>query len=214
MAKGIEKELTAVTKVTRDKDEGDQPYFARLAGAISKLKDPDWDRLSEPAQLWANSAQIAVEKKAAIPNFDGEVPDDKDAKATKATAKDKEVKAPAAKKGAKADKTEKAAKPAKAEAKTKEAEKKAPAKKEAKAAPAKKGAKAAANGEGRGRKGSWPMTAKIKVVAKENPHRSGTKNFKRFEKYKNGMTVEQAIAAGAEWANMRYLTNLGHLEIS
>lgn len=37
---------------------------------------------------------------------------------------------------------------------------------------------------------------KIKVLAKENPKRKGTKAHAQFAKYKTGMTVEEARSAG------------------
>jgi hypothetical protein len=47
--------------------------------------------------------------------------------------------------------------------------------------------------------------AKIKILAKENPHRPGTKLFKYFAKYKDGMTVGAAKKAGIPTRNIAYL---------
>lgn len=61
--------------------------------------------------------------------------------------------------------------------------------------------------------GSYPLTAKISMKTKENPHRTGTILHKQFAKYKNGMTVQQALDAGVVWANLRYLSALEHIKI-
>jgi hypothetical protein len=56
-------------------------------------------------------------------------------------------------------------------------------------------------------------TATIKVLAKENPHREGTKLFKYFSKYKDGMTVAAAEKAGIPPKNIAYLKSLGHIKV-
>jgi hypothetical protein len=48
---------------------------------------------------------------------------------------------------------------------------------------------------------------KIKIVAKENPHRSGTKLYNYFKKYKDGMTVAAAKKAGIPPKNIAYLAS-------
>lgn len=103
--------------------------------------------------------------------------------------------APAPKKGKKGDKAE----PVKG-------------KKEAKAEP-KKADKKAKPLEGRGPKGKFAKTDKIKVLVKENPFREGCKAHTRFGSIKTGMTIEEAVAAGAPRSHIRWAETLGHLEI-
>lgn len=54
----------------------------------------------------------------------------------------------------------------------------------------------------RGPKGVDPQKTKIRVLAKENPKREGSKAHARFEVYENGMTVEDALAAGVTTADL------------
>lgn len=73
------------------------------------------------------------------------------------------------------------------------------------------------------KKGSKPMQAasgdrinddaKIKILVKENPHRSGTKLFGYFKKYKDGMTVAAAKKAGIPPKNIQYLQGLGSIKV-
>lgn len=98
---------------------------------------------------------------------------------------------------------------------TKPAAKKASAKKAApkasakKTAPPKKADKA--NGAKRGRKGQFDLADKIQILAKENPRRGKLKQM--FEKYKNGMTVEQALGVGITRGNMRRDVARGNIKI-
>lgn len=77
--------------------------------------------------------------------------------------------------------------------------------------------KAAANGKkaasGLGPKGKFSKTDKVKVVPKENPFRAGTKCHVWFGFIQNGMTVEEAVVAGAPRHHIRWAHSLGHLEI-
>ena len=97
-----------------------------------------------------------------------------------------------------------AKKPAKA---TKKAAKKAsPAKKAASNGAKKVGAKSGK--ETRGRKGAFPLEAKIAVKVKENPHRPKSKDFSKFKALEgrgNGaVTVAKALESGADWGYLRY----------
>jgi hypothetical protein len=47
-----------------------------------------------------------------------------------------------------------------------------------------------------GKAQTFSPEAKITVLAKENPKRKGTAEFKRFAKYKSGMTVAAAKELG------------------
>jgi len=51
----------------------------------------------------------------------------------------------------------------------------------------------------------FPLTAKIRLVAKENPHRNGTNDFAKFKKLSAGMTVAKALATGVDRGYLRYM---------
>jgi hypothetical protein len=67
----------------------------------------------------------------------------------------------------------------------------APAKKPAPAAKKKAPAKKAAPPA----RAKFSDTAKIKLLAKENPRRKGTEAYERFAKFKDGMTVGEFVKA-------------------
>jgi len=107
-----------------------------------------------------------------------------------------------------------AAAPKKA-AKKEAAPKKAAAKKEPapkKAAPAKKEG-AAPKTNGAGRHGKFADDAKIKIIAKDNPFREGSKAAERFSALKSGMTVKEAKKVGATSVDLQANVNRGYLEI-
>ena len=62
--------------------------------------------------------------------------------------------------------------------------------------------------ETRGRKGAFPLEAKIAVKVKENPHRPKSKDFSKFKALEgrgNGaVTVAKALESGADWGYLRY----------
>lgn len=186
------KELLEVAKVSpKTAKETDQEFLARLYAKANKITDAAWEKLSDDAQTWVNDAGKASEDGQDLPVLEG-----LDAEAAEETEEEAEEAAP--------KKERKAAKKA------------APEKKAAKEKPAKaaKSAKAPAKKkEGRGRPSEFPMDAKITIKAKENPHRAGTILHKQFAKYKSGMTVEKALAAGVLLVNIRYLSKLGHIKV-
>jgi hypothetical protein len=54
---------------------------------------------------------------------------------------------------------------------------------------------------------------RIHLLVKENPKRKGSKEAKRFDKYRNGMTVEQAKAAGMDNLNLTRDVMLGYIKV-
>ena len=62
-------------------------------------------------------------------------------------------------------------------------------------------AKTKSNGNGTTHKAFAP-DAKITLLVKDNPKRKGTKEAKRFDKYRNGMTIAQAYEAGMNSLNL------------
>jgi hypothetical protein len=63
-----------------------------------------------------------------------------------------------------------------------------------------------ANGEGgkRGRAPTVDMGLKIKILVDGNPKRQGSSSYKRFAKYENGMTVEEALKKGVKSADIHW----------
>ena len=65
----------------------------------------------------------------------------------------------------------------------------------------------------RGRQPLFANTAKIRVLVRGNPHRTGTDRFRRWGNYQNGMTVAKALEAGFNYANLRFSVADGHIAI-
>lgn len=68
------------------------------------------------------------------------------------------------------------------------------------------------NGTG-GRARKFELTAKVTVLAKENPHRKGTWGFKQFEMYRTGMTVGTLLEKGAKVAYLSWNVSRGDIKI-
>lgn len=56
----IEQELQTATKIAQKKNEDPQKYLTRLALAVTKLKDPEWEALSSEGQEWVNGAAEVI----------------------------------------------------------------------------------------------------------------------------------------------------------
>jgi hypothetical protein len=69
-----------------------------------------------------------------------------------------------------------------------------------KSAKAPKAAKAKSNGAVKAH--AFNPEHKITLLVKENPKRKGTKEAKRFDKYRNGMSVAQAYEVGMNALNL------------
>lgn len=89
---------------------------------------------------------------------------------------------------------------------TKEAAKKAAVKSETKVAAKPATVKKA-------RAGAYAPTDKIKVIAKSNPKREGSIQYKRFAATKTGMTVEAAAKHGVDTATLRGWEQQGHVTV-
>lgn len=172
----IQAELCEITKVVKKDGEGQQPFLRRLFEKVNDLEDDDWKKLSNDAQEWCNNAADAIKAKSALPSLNG---------GSNGADAGEEVPKP---KGKKASKSAKAA---------------APKKEAAAKAPAKAKTKAKADGQ-RGREGPYALDSKITLVVKDNPKRAGTKAHKLYAKYKNGMTVGEALKAGFYWTYLQY----------
>lgn len=210
----IETEFQEITKVKPEPGEGEQEYRVRLLTAAANIfdaddkkpghKDETWLKLSDPAQEWFNYASPLMAGGQEVPHFDVKIPKEPESlQAPEPYAAGEEVAEEA---------------PAKPRRKKKRMAKKKPKvikkkKKLVRKTKAKVAKRAATNGSGRGRKGTFPLTAKIKFLVDENPHRAGSKLHAYFNLYENGMTVEEALKAGVVWENLRYLTEQGIIQI-
>jgi len=67
-----------------------------------------------------------------------------------------------------------------------------------------KTAKPATEGGRKGRAPAWPLDAKIKVLAKENPKRAGSASFDRFALYSKNATVGDFLAAGGTSGDLHW----------
>ena len=226
VSESIQKEVTTLTKLAPKTGESADDFSRRVAKRVNVLADKDdqnWEALSEDAQAWVNGVITADANETTIDTLS--VPEGEPAEepapeeeassepAEEATEEESSVsEGKSAKKGAAKKKAapKKAAEP--------KADKKVAAPKPAKAAkPAKepKVAKAKSNGPTtRGRKSNFEPDQKIKLLVKENPHREGTKLFKMFAKYKDGMTVGELVKAGIPYSNIRYLAQTAqHIKV-
>ena len=68
--------------------------------------------------------------------------------------------------------------------------------------------------ERRGHGPLYPSDARITVLVEENPHRVGSGRYRRWSKYRTGMTVAEALKAGLNRANLRWSVLDGHISIS
>ena len=185
---------------------------------VNHMSDEAWNALPEPVQVWANEVLATRDndkKHETLLLVEGEAEEEEaESEAEEAEAESEEAEAET-----EAEPPKKVAKPKTARAskekessvekRTKTAKPKVVAKpKVAKPEKPAKAAKPKAKNGGTAPRGRQPMfadDAKIKILAKENPHRSGTRLHKLFDKYENGMTVAEAIEAGIPRVNIRYL---------
>jgi hypothetical protein len=56
----------------------------------------------------------------------------------------------------------------------------------------------------RGRRGAYPMESTITILAESNPKRPGSKAAQDFDRYKTGMTIEEALKAGIGWNDIKW----------
>lgn len=70
----IEQELRDAADVTPKSKEKRQDFLRRLALAVQKLPDEDWEKLSNPAQLWNNAASelLKADKASDVKDFEEE----------------------------------------------------------------------------------------------------------------------------------------------
>ena len=192
----IRAELEKLLKLKQKEGETLQTYALRLARRASNdsvVSDDDWERLQEQTQRWVNGVIEDADEKGLPPMLPPEL------------LKLEPTPEPAAKR--------KAAKAAPAEAAKKVDSGK---KKDGKKAP-KEAAKPAAVGNGSrvGRLPSkYPTTARIKLLREGNPYRTNTKGASGYSKYREGMTVKQALAAGIHRHQISYDARHGNIAVA
>lgn len=173
----ILKELQAALK-TKTTD------LVKLAVGANELNQGGWDSLSDEAQAWVNGT-LEERDKAKEEDREPEY-EALDADAESEAETEAEAEPVKAKGNAKAKAKAEAKEPVSAKAKTTTAKK---------AKPPRKAAKKAAKGKTGVSRPRLPGTAKIVIVAKENPYREGSIGHKAFAKYKNGATLDETLKA-------------------
>jgi hypothetical protein len=63
------------------------------------------------------------------------------------------------------------------------------------------------------RKSAFNREHKIHLLVKDNPKRKGTKEAKRFDKYRKGMSIAQAKELGMDKLNFSRDVALGYIKI-
>lgn len=192
----VREELEAATGSSRRVREANEAYRERLMVAVNELSDEAFGELSEEAQNWMDAAVKAFDEDRASPPF----PDEPHV-GVDVTSLERPLPKPAKGEPALTSETQSASTAPAKSAEAKKAPKAAP-----KATPKKSAAPKAPKPKGppRNRKGAFEDTQKIKVLAKENPRREGTGRFKRFAKYKNGMTVAEARKLGIKGRHLAF----------
>ena len=64
-----------------------------------------------------------------------------------------------------------------------------------------------------GRRPTLPSDARIKILARGNPHVKGSKVARRFAKYANGMTVAQLIEKGGTRSDLKFQLDHGWVKL-
>lgn len=206
MTAEIQKEVLDLTKGKPKSGESAEDFTKRSLkklNAIFSADEDKWGTLSENTQAWINkSTQEGVEEVdlLELPEVEDEPADEADeeeAASEEAAEEDDEVEQKPKKAKIARAKPVKAAKPPK--------EKKV---KVAKAKVAKD-----TNGGGKGRKPNFAPDQKIRLLVDENPHRPSSGRYKRWSKYKEGMTVAQALSAGLNFGNLNHSVKDGHIKV-
>ncbi|HVX90860.1 MAG TPA: hypothetical protein VHC20_04495 [Candidatus Paceibacterota bacterium] len=187
MSESVASEILKLAKVTRQPEEDEQSFLARVVRAANEVfnkdkNDETWETISEPTQNWINECvtALASKDKPPLPPLPG-------LEAIKTEGSQEEATPGATKKAKTA-----AAKPKKS---------------------AKSGNGHTKIAKARGPKGKFSPAHKIKMLG-ENPYRDGTKGAVWWGKYKNGMTVQAAIDAGVPRAQVRFDLKKKHISLA
>lgn len=213
----IQIQVLTLTKIKPKVGETSEAFTLRAVKKLHGLSNEAWEALPDPVQVWVNSNMLADEKGQqlellTLSETESAEPEEPEAEAAEEPAEEETEEAPVEGEEKEPVVATKSAK--------KSAGKKAPAVKPAKKAAAPKAAAAATvkpakakSGETRGRKGAFPLDAKIKVLVDENPKRKGSASAKRFSKYADGKTVAELLKAGVGWNDLRWDSVHKHISI-
>lgn len=199
----VKEQVLALTKLKPKDGESSHDFTMRAVKKLHGSSDEEWEKISDPVQAWVNDTMLADEKDAELDLL--EVPEVEAASEAEPESETATEESEAEAEGAEEKEQEKVV-----ESKS---VKKSNGKKPAKVKVEKK-VSAKKSGETRGRKGTFPLDAKIKVLAKENPKRSGSAAAKRFSKYADGKTVAELLKAGVQWGDLRWDSTHEHIRIS
>lgn len=182
-------DLQRVVRLAAVPGETPEDYTKRLIRKVAALTDDEWELLDTESQVWANDATDALRSRRPLPLPAGVQQWLRDAGAVV------EEEAPKGRR-------KRAVAP------------------EAEATPAeekiKQPGKAKKPNAGRnvvGRKGKFTTDAVISLLV-SNPYRETSKAHGVFKKYREGMTVAEAVAAGIGRAYIRWDINHRHIEVS
>lgn len=193
-------ELMSATRVETRPGETPAEFAQRLARKANDLTDDKWESLHNDTQAWANSAIESLRAKKNIPlpeGIEALFPDEDDKDPLEAEP-DEDGVIPDELEGEPTPKPQ-------VKAKTKAAPKAAAKTAKVKAAPASKAT---------GRRGKFKEGAKITIVSgKEEPFRAGTKCAEWFSYIRTGMTIAEAVAAGAPRNHVRWAHSNGFIKI-
>lgn len=188
-ARSVMDELLEDLRIAPKPGEQSAAFLVRLMKKVNSAPDDVWEGLSEEAQSWYNDAATAREERQPIPLPEGFTTIFEEELASSEEEEDLQPKTLTPKK---------------------EAPRKAVPAKKAPRAPNPDQHRGAA---GAGRKGKYAEGAVITVRAGQNPFRAGTKAYGWFSCIETGMTLSEAVAAGAPRSHIRWAHSLGHLDI-
>ena len=184
----VASELQTATSLPILQGESPEDYTKRLVRKAAALSDDAWEVLEPDTQLWMNRATEALSKRQPLPLPPG-IEELFEGVGGEEAPKGRQRKV------------------------ARTVAPKAPP--PAKAAPAAKAVKKAGVGRNvAGRKGKFTTDAVISLLVEGNPYRETSKAHGVFKKYKDGMTVTEAINAGIGRAYIRWDINHQHIEVS
>lgn len=228
-------ELGQAFKLRKQEGESFTDFAMRASARVNKCTDAQWKELSAELQTWNNSVMELTEGKSRedvpeLPELDGFPEDDEPAvdedgvvqEDASGEAEDDENTEEEADEGvdAAAEGEQDAEPPSRRRGKPNKQEKKMPTRavtaekeKTPTAAKAKKATVAKKVTNGSGSRTRLDPEATIKILSKENPHREGSARFKRWSKYKEGMTVAAALKAGFNAGDIQHSVADGNIKI-
>lgn len=233
MSEKVQAELLALTKLKPKPGESAAEFTRRVHKKVETITDADgdkWESMTPEAQAWFNDNSVLIENKQPLNVLDIPEEEAKEEAAEPEPQEDEpsadEPAEEADVEGAGEEQETVVAKSVKSKANGKKpvAAKKTAAKKEAapkkvvaakpEKAPAKAKASKPKSDAKRGRTPLFSDQGKIKIVAKDNPHREGTIRDKAFKKLKSGMTVAEAVKAGVSRSQVWSQWKRGTISVS